>query len=64
MAAVGVGVEAKSWPPTLQADVEQECRLIMSDAVATSEGEKLFMSKFNLSPSDTSSEEEQRDYLS
>jgi hypothetical protein len=55
-AAAGVGVEAKSWPPPLQADVEQAASLI-SSAAAASEGEKLFMAKFNLWPSDTSSGE-------
>ena len=55
-AAAGVGVEAKSWPPPLQTDVEQAASL-MSGAAATCEGEKLFMAKFNLSRSDTSSGE-------
>ncbi len=56
-AAAGVGVEAKSWPSPLQADVEQAPSLMMSGAAATCEGEKLFMAKFNLWPSDTSSGE-------
>ncbi len=56
-AAAGGGVEAKSWPPPLQADVEQAASLVMSGAAATCEGKKLFMAKFNLSPSDTSSGE-------
>ena len=47
--AAGVGVEAKSWPAPLQADVQQAAR-IMSAAAATAEAEALFMSKFgNLS---------------
>jgi ubiquitin len=41
----GVGVEAKSWPAPLQADVQQAAR-IMSAAAATAEAEALFMSKF------------------
>jgi ubiquitin len=46
--AVGVGVEAKSWPAPLQADVQQAA--FMSAATATVETEALFMSKFvNLS---------------
>ena len=55
MAAAGVGVEAKSWAPRVEADVEQAAFSLMSGAAATSEGEKLFMAKFNLSRSDTSS---------
>jgi ubiquitin C len=47
--AAGVGVEAKSWPAPLQADVQQAAR-ITSAAAATAEAEALFMSKFgNLS---------------
>ena len=43
------GVEAKSWPAPLQADVQQAAS-IMSAAAATAEAEALFMSKFgNLS---------------
>jgi hypothetical protein len=45
-----VGVEAKSWPAPLQADVQQAAKSIMSAAAATAEAEALFMSKFgNLS---------------
>ena len=45
----GVGVEAKSWPAPLHADVQQTAS-IMSAAAATAETEALFMSKFgNLS---------------
>jgi hypothetical protein len=60
-AAAGVGVEAKSWPLPLQADVEQAaaCMSLMPGAAATYEGEKLFMAKFNLWPSETSSGEAQ-----
>ena len=48
--AAGVGVEAKSWPAPLQADVQQAATSIMSAAAATAEAEALFMSKFgNLS---------------
>jgi ubiquitin len=50
--AAGVGVEAKSWPAPLQADVQQATHnsRIMSAAAATAEAEALFMSKFgNLS---------------
>ncbi len=46
-AAAGVNVEAKSWPPHLQADVEPAASL-MFGAAATCEGEHFFMSKFNL----------------
>jgi large subunit ribosomal protein L40e len=47
--AAGVGVEVKSWPALLQADVQQAAS-IMSAAAATAEAEELFMSKFgNLS---------------
>jgi hypothetical protein len=47
--AAGVGVEAKSWPAPLQADVQQAAR-ILSAAAETAEAEALFMSKFgNLS---------------
>jgi ubiquitin C len=47
--AAGVGVEAKSWPAPLQADVQQAAS-IKSAAAATAEAEALFMSKFgNLS---------------
>jgi len=47
--AAGVGVEAKSWPAPLQADVQQAA-CIMSAAAAAAEAEALFMSKFgNLS---------------
>ena len=55
-AAAGLGVEAKSWSPPLQSDVEQAAGL-MSGAPVTSEGEKLLMTKFNLSRSHTSSGE-------
>ncbi len=44
-----MGVEAKSWPAPLQADVQQAAS-IKSAAAATAEAEALFMSKFgNLS---------------
>jgi ubiquitin C len=47
--AAGAGAEAKSWPPPLQADVQQAAGL-MSGAAATAETEALFLSKFgNLS---------------
>jgi ubiquitin len=47
--AEGVGMEAKSWPAQMQADVQQPAS-IMSAAAATAEAEALFMSKFgNLS---------------
>ncbi len=50
-----LGVEAKARPPPLQAEVEKAPR-IMS---AAAEAEAIFMSKFNLSPSDA--EEEMRE---
>jgi ubiquitin C len=47
--AAGVGVEAKSWPAPLLADVQQAASF-MSAAATTAEAEALFMSKFgNLS---------------
>jgi ubiquitin C len=49
-AAAGVGVEAKSWPAPLQADVQKAAHRIVSAAAAAAEAEALFMSKFgNLS---------------
>jgi hypothetical protein len=56
-ATTGVGVETKSWSPPLQADVERAAISFMSCAATTCEGEKLFMTKFNLSRLDTSSGE-------
>ncbi len=51
-------VSEKKRPPPLQADVEQAANVsLMSGAAATCEGERLFMVKFNLSRSDTSSGE-------
>jgi hypothetical protein len=47
VAAAGAGVEARSWSPPLQADVEQAA-ITMSAASAAAE--LLFMSKFNFSP--------------
>jgi hypothetical protein len=58
-AAADVGVEAKSWPPPLQADVVKAFGIMLSAAPAAAAGEAIFMAKFNLSPSDD--EEEMRE---
>jgi len=48
-AAAGVGVEAKSKPPPLLADVK-EASMRPAASAAAAEGEAIFMAKFNLSP--------------
>ena len=50
-AAAGVGVEAKSWLPPMQVDVEKEPSIMSAAAV----GEAIFMAKFNWSSSEGSS---------
>jgi hypothetical protein len=50
-AVAGVGVEAKSWLPPLQVDVEKEPSIMSAAAV----GEAIFMAKFNWSSSEGSS---------